>query len=438
MSVLLEAKTDSYLQGLVNQFPANSPIPELSQQAITDLATLTLPDKNDEDWRFTELSPLTSLTLSLANQATLTHDALEQFALPETEETRIVFVNGVYSSSLSNLSGLPQGVYVGNFLGADLAQKEEIVKYLKEGESKDVFSLLNTAGLGDIGIIRVSKNVVVSPPIQILYITVPTATATLTQPRNLIIVEQGGQVELCEHYGAIATDCSDLPQNQSYFNNVVTQIFLGENAHLKHYRIQRESGDGIQISNTTVVQGANSNYTLCEISLGAKLSRHNLGIYQKGEQTTTNLYGLGLVAQQQVTDIHSNVALAYPHGTVNQTHKCIIDDQGQAVFNGKIIVPQKAQITNAAQINRNLLLSPQGRVNTKPELQITADNVKCTHGATVSQLETDEVFYLRSRGLSELDARHLLLEAFAEEILQQLSITSLRHRLTQCVACRNY
>jgi Fe-S cluster assembly protein SufD len=326
---------------------------------------------------------------------------------------------------------------VGNFLGASNAQKEEIVKYLSLEQNQDVFALLNTAGLKDIGIIWVEKNVIVEQPVEILHLTVPESEGILVQPRNLVVVKRGGQLELLEYYGAVALGCSDIPKNQGYFNNVVTEIFVQENAHLKHNRVQRESGDGIQISNTIVTQSQDSKYTLCEISLGAKLARHNLQIYQSGPQTTTNLNCLSLVAYKQVTDTHSTVSLAYPHGIVNQTQKCIIDDKGQAVFNGKILVPQKAQMTEASQMNRNLLLSPGGRVNTKPELQITADNVKCTHGATVSQLETDEIFYLRSRGLSELDARHLLLEAFAAEIIQQLSIPSLAKRLTQCVACRN-
>jgi len=438
MGVLLETKIDSYLQGLLDQVSPSAIIPQLTQQAIKDLKAKAIPDKNDEDWRFTDLSPLTNLSLCLSSPVELNQeDIILQFGLPETAQSRIVFVNGIYSPTLSDTSGLPQGVYVGNFSAASIAQKEQIVKDIIQNQQQEVFALLNTAGFKDIGVIWVEKKVIVEQPVEILYLTVPETEPTLVQPRNLVVVEGGGQLELLEYYGAISPGCSDIPKNKGYLNNIVTEIFVQENAHLKHNRVQRESGDGIQISNTTVSQAQDSNYTLCEISLGAKLARHNLEIYQRGAQTTTNLNGLSLVTYKQVTDTHSTVSLAYPHGIVNQIQKCIIDDKGQAVFNGKILVPQKAQMTEASQMNRNLLLSPGGRVNTKPELQITADNVKCTHGATVSQLETDEVFYLRSRGLSELDARHLLLEAFAAEILQQLSIPSLQKRLTQCVACRN-
>lgn len=442
MTALLENKNETYLQDLISKLPSSQAIAgisDLSNQAKSELASQRLPEKKDEEWRFTDLSELKNLSLHLASPATVAKDVLEQFGLPETEQSRIVFVNGVYSPELSCTTGLPQGVYLGNLEGLAESERPVLVEYLTQTScSSDVFSLLNTAGLQDLAIAWIQPDVVVESPIQVLYLTVPEATPTLAQPRTVIIAGANSQLELVEHYGAITPDCSDQPHNLNYVNNVVTDIYLAQNAQLKHNRIQRESGDGFQIGNTRVSQAENSSYTIYEINLGAKLSRHNLRVSQTGAQTTTNLQGLILVGNKQVTDTHSVVALAHPHGTVNQNHKCIIDDQAQAVFNGKILVPQKAQLTNAAQINRNLLLSPQGRVNTKPELQITADNVKCSHGATISQLETDEVFYLRSRGLSETDARHLLLEAFGSEILDQLSIPSLRKRLSQCVACRNY
>ncbi|ELR96800.1 Fe-S cluster assembly protein SufD [Gloeocapsa sp. PCC 73106] len=440
MTALLETTTDSYLQALLSQITpsgAITEITELSNQALTALANQSLPQKSDEDWRFTDLSELKKLSLRLASPVEVTKQALEQFTLPEAQHSRIVFVNGVYVSELSDTSGLPPGIYLGNLAGLEEAKKPELIEYLSR-DYQDVFSLLNTGGLKDIAIAWVEPDVVVTTPIHLLYLTVPESDPILVQPRTLVVAQKNSQLEIVEYYGAITQDCSDQPHNLPYCNNAVTDIVLHENAQLKHSRVQRESGDGLSIANTCVEQDQDSSYTLWEINLGAKLFRHNLKVKQTGAQTTTNLQGLILVGGKQVTDTHSTVALAHPHGVVNQNHKCIVDGQAQVVFNGKIIVPQKAQLTNAAQINRNLLLSPQGRVNTKPELQITADNVKCTHGATVSQLETDEVFYLRSRGLSEIDARHLLLEAFAAEILDQLPIPSLRKRLSQCVACRNY
>ena len=180
-------------------------------------------------------------------------------------------------------------------------------------------------------------------------------------------------------------------------------------------------------------QARDSRYTCNAIALGGQISRHNLEVWQQGEQTETYLNGLTIAGESQLSDTHSVIDLSKPHGTTDQLHKCIIGDRAHGVFNGKVFVPKAAQLTNAAQLNRNLLLSPKARINTKPELQITADNVKCSHGATVSQLEEDEVFYLRSRGLTEEDARHLLIDAFAAEIIDRVPVESLRTKLTKDV-----
>jgi Fe-S cluster assembly protein SufD len=223
-------------------------------------------------------------------------------------------------------------------------------------------------------------------------------------------------------------------KNAPYFTNAVTEIWVQDNAQVKHNRIQQESENGFHIAKNAIAQARDSRYTCNEINLGGKLYRNNLDIFQTGEQTTTHLNGLVAISGEQVSDTHSAIFLTKPHGTTDQLHKCIIDGSAHAVFNGKVFVPKAAQLTNAAQLNRNLLLSPRARVNTKPELQITADNVKCSHGATVSQLEADEVFYLRSRGLTEADSRRLLVDAFAAEILECISIESLRQTLTQLIA----
>ena len=290
--------------------------------------------------------------------------------------------------------------------------------------------------MNDAFVVWVKANQEIKQPIHLLNLTATEDKATWIQPRILVIAEANSQVEFIEYYGAIAVGCSDSVGKQSYTNNVVTEIHVGANAAVKHTRIQRDSGDAFHIAKTAVTQARDSRYTINEISLGSKLYRHTLNIQQDGEQTETYLNGLTMLQGTQVGDTHSEVCLTKPHGTVNQLHKYIVDNSGRGVFNGKVNVPKLAQMTNAAQLNRNLLLSPKARVNTKPELQITADNVRCTHGATVSQLDADEIFYLRSRGLNEYDASHLLIDAFAAEILQEIPLDSLRQRLTQCVACR--
>lgn len=409
----------------------------LRQKAAAVVAESRLPGKQDEQWRFTELSELLSLPWQIAPPLYVTQEAIIPFGLPEAPQSRLVFVNGAYAPNLSDVSALPPQVWVGNAAGLADAQKEMLVKYLgRQPGQEEVFASLNGAGLTDVAIVWIQSEQVIETPIHLLFLTVVSEIPTLSQPRILVVAERGAKGQIVESYGAISNNCTDIPQNYPYLTNAVSEIYLEENAHLEHIRVQRESGDGFQIARSAIAQKSHSRYTYVEVSLGAKLSRHNLDIYQQGEQTETHLHGLAMIEGKQVADTHSAVYLHHPHGTVNQLHKCIVDGQAHAIFNGKIVVPKPAQLTNAAQLNRNLLLSAKASVNTKPELQITADNVKCSHGATVSQLEADELFYLRSRGLSEDNARNLLIDAFAAEILDKIPLVSLRQRLSHCVACR--
>ncbi|MCU0537241.1 MAG: Fe-S cluster assembly protein SufD [Hydrococcus sp. Prado102] len=431
----------SYLKDLLKQCEAKNAaselINDLRQKAASVASELEIPSKRDEEWRFTDLSELLQVQFQAAAATTVTTDDLNAFVLPEAKASRIVFVNGFYAPELSDVSGLPDGVYVGNLANLSDPYNDKIVKYLAQQEgASEVFTALNTAGLTDVAVIWANPNVVVETPIHLLFITVASDFPSFAQPRVLVVAETNSSLQFVEYYGAITQNCSDIPQKRPYLTNTVTEIWVNENAQVNHTRKNRESGDGFHIAKTAIAQGKDSRYTCNEISLGGKLYRHNLEVFQKGEQTTTNLNGLISITGEQLADTHSAIFLTKPYGTTDQLHKCIIDGNAHAVFNGKVFVPKPAQLTNAAQLNRNLLLSPKARVNTKPELQITADNVKCSHGATVSQLEADEVFYLRSRGLNEVDARYLLVDAFAAEIIQRIPLESLRQRLTQCVACR--
>jgi Fe-S cluster assembly protein SufD len=241
-----------------------------------------------------------------------------------------------------------------------------------------------------------------------------------------VIAEPNSAVTFIEDYVTI--------KEGTCFTDAVTEIWVEENAHVNHCRIQRENEAAFHIGKTAIAQARNARYVSHSVNLGARMSRHNLDVFQTGEQTETTLNGLTLVAGEQLADTHSLISYAAPHGTSKQLHKCIVDDRSHAVFNGKVNVPQAAQLTDAAQLNRNLLLSPKARVDTKPQLEIVADNVKCTHGATVSQLDADEVFYLQSRGIDVASAQNLLIYAFAAEILEQLPVSSLKEMLLKHVA----
>ncbi|MBE9003702.1 Fe-S cluster assembly protein SufD [Fortiea sp. LEGE XX443] len=419
---------DAYLTELLNQVTLSQDdgLEELRQQAANWVRHSAIPTTREEEWRFTDLSELRRVEFQKAQP----FNNVEAFNVMSLDN-RLVFVNGVYAPELS-AANLLDGIVVGNLTALPLAERDRLNKYLAQSEGAlEVFTALNTAGLTDAAVVWVEKNVVVETPIHLLFISVTGEVATISQPRCLVVAETGSQVTLVEEY----TNHGDAEsaEGKSYFTNAVTEVWVGENAAVNHTRVEREGAGAFYIGKTAVNQARYSRYTCNAFSLGAKLSRHNLEILQTGEQTETTLNGLTMIAGKQVADTHSAIALNHPYGKCEQLHKCIVGDRAHAVFNGKVFVPKPAQLTDAAQLNRNLLLSSKARVDTKPQLEITADNVKCAHGATVSQLEDDEIFYLQSRGIDENAARNLLINAFASEIINKVPVSSLRDILLNTI-----
>jgi len=432
-------RKDAYLSGLLNQCQRlevqvidpdiAALLKELRDRASLWVNKLTIPTKRDEEWRFTDLSPLLQVNFQTPDKFDLPQSAAAEFALPEVP-VRLVFVNGVYAPNLSAVADLPEGLIVGNLAQLPTTHRTKVGKYLaqQQGAATEVFTALNTAGLTDVAVVWVARNQQIETPIHLVFVSTTASTPTVSQPRCLVVAQAGSQLTLIEDYKAAGAGV--------YFTNAVTEIVLEENAQVNHTRNLQEGGEAFHIGKSAIAQSRNSRYTCNAITMGAKLSRHNLEVFQRGEGTETTLNGLTLIGGEQLADTHSAIALNHPNGITNQLHKCIVDGRAHAVFNGKVFVPQAAQLTNAGQLNRNLLLSPKARVDTKPQLEITADNVKCSHGATVSQLDAEEVFYLQSRGLNETDARNLLIDAFGAEILDRIPVASLRQRLARCVACR--
>ncbi|MEM8829593.1 MAG: Fe-S cluster assembly protein SufD [Cyanobacteria bacterium P01_G01_bin.19] len=413
---------DVFLTGLLAQCQINEDEPQwlcdTRQQAKSWLSHLSVPSRRDEDWRFIDLADLTAGKFV----APASKKAFDKTPLQKTADNRLVFVNGTYNAELSDALALPKGIYVGNL--KDLPQEHQAKEYFaRQHGMQDAFASLNTAGGNDVAVIWASKNAVVETPIHLLFVTDGEQEATFTQPRILVVAESNSSFSWIEEYVGLG----------KYFTNAVTEIFLKANARVNHTRLQQESEASYHIGKTAISQARDSHYTINEINLGAKLFRHNPEVLQQGEQTVSNLNGLTVATGEQTSDTHSIIALSKPHGNTDQLHKCIVGDRAHTVFNGKVFVTKEAQLTDATQLNRNLMLSPKARVDTKPELQITADNVKCAHGATVSQLEADEIFYLRSRGLSENDANQLLIDAFAAEIIDRLQIESLKTRVNQAI-----
>ncbi|QSV56176.1 MAG: Fe-S cluster assembly protein SufD [Dolichospermum sp. UKL201] len=415
---------DPFLTGLLNQVTVSEKddcLKQLRDGAAKWVRHSVIPNTREEEWRFTDLSSLKQVDFKLGM---FQKTSLGSDILPEVSQ-RLVFVNGVYSPDLSNTENLPAGLIVGNL---NVLSSEIVGEYLAQAEgAKEVFTALNTAALNDVAVVWVGKNVVVEKPIHLLFISVSGESATISQPRVLVVAESNSQVTLIEEYIASS-------QNEGvYFTNSVTEIWVNENAQVSHNRIAREGAAAFHVGKTAVTQARYSRYSCNAVTVGGKISRHNLEILQTGEQTETTLNGLTVIADNQLADTHSTLSLNHPHGVSKQLHKCIIGDRAHGVFNGKVFVPKLAQLTNASQLNRNLLLSSKSRIDTKPQLEITADNVKCAHGATVSQLEDDQIFYLQSRGIDENNARKLLVNGFAMEVINFIPVASLRESLLRTV-----
>lgn len=420
----------AYLQQLLSLRPTLDEsavwVKGIRDRATARVQELAIPSTRDEEWRFTDLKNLTQISFQASSEQApiLGFEFIRAFILPEAVSSRLVFVDGHYDPALSAVDDLPDGVMVMS-LAAGVELLDDLSNYLAQQQgSEETFTALNTASLSDGALVWAEKNRAIDSPIQILYVSTATQP-TIDHPRCLVVAELGSKLTLIEDYVTL---------NESvYFTNPVTEIWVGENAEVNHTRIQRDSAEAFHIGKTAVSQARNSRYTCNAVSLGAKLSRHNLEIHHTGEQTETTLSGLTIISGEQLADTHSTIAYSHPHGSSKQIHKCIVDDRAHAVFNGKVFVPKAAQLTDAKQLSSNLLLSPKARVDTKPQLEITADNVKCTHGATVSQLDSDEVFYLQSRGIDEDSARTLLTYAFAYEVIQEIPVASLREKLAAIV-----
>jgi Fe-S cluster assembly protein SufD len=419
---------DPFLTGLLNQVTVSEKddcLQQLRDGAVKWVRHSVIPNTRDEEWRFTDLSPLKQIDFKLGMFQEI---SLESDILSEVSQ-RLVFVNGVYSPDLSHTEDLPAGLKVGNL---DVLSDEVAQQYLAQSEgTREVFTALNTAALNDVAVVWVGKNVVVETPIHLLFVSVSGESATISQPRVLVVAESNSQVGLIEEY----TNHRDTENTEKevYFTNGVTEIWVNENAQVSHNRVVREGAAAFHVGKTAVTQARYSRYSCNAVTVGGRISRHNLEILQTGEQTETTLNGLTVIGDNQLADTHSALSLNHPHGVSKQLHKCIIGDRAHGVFNGKVFVPKPAQLTNASQLNRNLLLSSKSRIDTKPQLEITADNVKCAHGATVSQLEDDQIFYLQSRGIDENNARKLLVNGFAMEVINFIPVASLRESLLKTV-----
>ena len=393
----------------------------LREQAQTALGALAVPTLRDEAWRFTDLSPLHRLTFQPVLEASRLQPLdIAPFGLDEAA-CQLVFVDGVYAPQLSS-PALEGGVVVTDLPTAMVTHSAALAAQLGRQQTlgDNVFAALNTAYLQDAAVVVLPRDVAQAAPVHLLFVA--TQARALSHPRCLVLAEAGSRLTLVEDYVAL--------QGSAYLVNPVTEIVLAEQSQVTHVRVQRDGRLAFHIANCAVSVGRSANYQSISVAIGAQLSRYHLSVVL-GEGAECAVDGLALLAGSQLADTHSCIDHAQPHGTSRQLHKCIADGSAHAVFNGKVIVRPGAQRTDSAQSSRNLLLSSRAQIDTQPQLEIFADDVKCTHGATIGQLDAEELFYLQSRGLAEGAARQLLTYAFGAEIIERIPVASLKHQLQQ-------
>ncbi len=358
----------------------------------------------------------------------VTREQLAPFIFGHPEWTTLVFVDGRYSETLSSTGALPAGVRVGSLAEALQADGAMLEKHLARHASVESspFTALSTAFMRDGGFLHVGPDTDLTRPVHLVFVTTGEAAGSVSHPRNLIVIERGARASVIESYVSLA-------EGVTYWTNAVTEVVAGANSWIEHTRIQRESERAYHVGLTQVEQQRDSHYRSFTLAMGGALARHNLHAHLDGENVETLMYGLYLTRGDQVVDNHTAIYHDQPNCRSWEVYKGVLDGKSRAVFNGKVFVKPEAQKTDAKQTNRNLLLSDTAKVNTKPQLEIFADDVKCTHGATVGRLDDVALFYARSRGVPADKAQRLLTYAFAAEVTAEVVLEPVRAELDRLV-----
>jgi len=413
----------SILHELANLLPDNGEAQwkEFREKGLMDLNSTVFPHKKIEEWRFTDLRPITRTNFVHLNEAgALPATDIEQYFIPESDRSRLVFINGKYHEKYSSIGGLGKGVTVGNL--SDFSNEGVVQKYLGElmNYEEDVFVPFNNLLFQDGAYIHLEKGAKAEAPIQVLNIYTDAKKPFVSTPRMLVVAEEESDLTIVEdHIG--------LSENR-YMTIPVAEVKVMQGAHIHHVRIQRDSRDAVHVARPIAYVDKNSEYHSYTITLGGKLTRNEPRVVQENEEVDFTLDGLVLIDGDQIADTHSVMDHRFSHAESHQLHKVVVNGNAHSIFNGKIFVRRDAQKIDSFQENRNLLLSLDGLVNAKPQLEIFADDVLCSHGATVGQLDPEEVFYLQSRGMTEEKAKEVLTYAFALETIENVKVDSV-HKL---------
>ncbi len=393
---------------------------DLREAGAARFAEEGIPTSRDEEWRFTPVGPLGKMTFRApAVSAPLDRTALSPFAFGDGWPT-VVLVDGRFVPELSRLDALPDGVVVTSLAEAIAAGEPAVEAHLGRTATADQtpFTALSAATFADGLFVQVSAGVVAPTPVQLISVATDAAAEAMLAPRLVVLVGANAELSLVESYVTLT--------EATYFTNTVAEVHLGANARLDHTRIMRESEAAWHIGFTQVDQEQDSHYREFALAMGGRLARHNVHTRHHGERVETLLYGLYLTRGEQVADTHSAIFHDQPNCNSWEVYKGVLADDSRAVFNGKVLVDRIAQKTDAKQTNRNLLLSDTARVDAKPQLEIFADDVRCTHGATIGKLNPQQRYYLKTRGIGGKKAEQLLTWAFAAEVMAEITQPAVR------------
>ena len=404
-------------------------IEKVRRRAFDAFQSFKFPTVHDEDWRFTNVAPYLKIPFRNITNVTspgVPSEVARGFTSRDSESDQIVFVDGRFSKELSSA---PAEILIGsleaNVQSGPSGWEESLGKIVSF--DKNAFVAWNTAFFEDAAFIHIPDGFIARRPVQISFVTTGVQD-TITFPRVLILLGKKSQLSVVETFTTL--------NGSRYFTNAVTEIILGQGAILQHVKVQQDSPHSLHIASSHVIQERDSSYTSLAMTLGSELSREHLRVTLDGIGGDCTLNGVYLIGENQHADHHTTIDHAKPHGTSRELYKGILNGKSRAVFNGKIIVRKDAQKTDAEQMNRNLLLSEAARINTTPQLEILADDVKCKHGATIGHLDPDALFYLRSRGISDQSARTILMKAFLQDVTGRLPEGKIRSLLDELVSSR--
>lgn len=417
-------KEDSVLHKLIpyKEGAGHSLLEQIRESSLYDLKQTRFPTSKDEDWRFLNLKPITRSSFVSVDEAGVkpVHNP-EQYFIPESDTTRLVFINGFFNENLSSVSGLPEDVVVGNLKDyLDHPSAEKFLNKLVNYEN-DPFTHFNGMFFEDGGFIYLPEGVNIEQPVQLLNLYTDADEEYFATPRVLLIAEANSNATIIEDHIGVAEN--------KYLTVPVSEFKLHSGAHIHHVRIQRDTLKAVHVSRPIAYLEKNGEYHSYTISIGGHLTRNEPRVVQEDEEVSFTVDGLVLIDGEQIADTHSLMDHRFSHGESHQLHKVVVKGNAHSIFNGKIFVRKDAQKIDSFQENRNLLLSVEGLVNTKPQLEIFADDVLCSHGATIGQLDPEEVFYLESRGMTKEKAREVLTYAFALETIENVKVDSVHELL---------